>query len=162
MTLLIWAVLSRIESRRSGAIIGSDDVVGVLVDVFVDVLVGDREPGVLVIDVGARDSIVQGVGNHLLGRHFGIGRRIPLFRRLGGAVSFVSGLLVGPDDRNLAGEFGDGDGVGVAATATTATADRRRPDRSVAGQQLRNRDGTGVLAIWSGHRESPVRRLAAT
>ena len=48
--------------------------------------------------------------------------------------------LAGADDRDLAGQLGDGDGIAVAAPAAPATADRRRADGSVLRQQLGDRD----------------------
>ena len=80
---------------------------------------------------------------------------------------FASGLgfvdvvkFVLPDDRDLAGQLGDGDGVGVAAAPPAPAADRRGTDRAVLRQQLRDRDrsGAAVAVVWSCHRVLPLTR----
>ena len=72
---------------------------------------------------------------------------IPLARcgaRFRTRCSAASGIDVVGDDGDLAGQFGDGHRVGVAATTATAAAGAGAPMRAVLGQQLGNRDGSGV------------------
>jgi hypothetical protein len=123
-------------------------VVVVLVDEVGNHLFGghDTARGVLRRGRRARNAVAAAI---VWPRRFrtGLGRRrlgqLDQPRRTGRV-----GRLV-PDDRNLAGELGDGDGVGIgtAAMAPAAAGDRRRPDVSVARQQLGHRDRPGAAGL---------------